>query len=72
MNLCECGCNEQTAGGQFVPGHDQKLRSRLEASVGGLLQLRDLVTAMEKYVAGGISAEDLTANVRRAFAASRS
>jgi hypothetical protein len=29
--------------GDFLPGHDQKLRSEIEKQVGGLLKLRELV-----------------------------
>jgi len=42
-NLCNCGCGETTAGGQFLPGHDQKLRIAIERKVGGLLELKALV-----------------------------
>lgn len=41
MTTCECGCEKLTKGGNYLPGHDQKLRSKLEQKVGGLLQLRD-------------------------------
>jgi hypothetical protein len=30
MPECECGCGEKTKGGEFAPGHDQKLRTALE------------------------------------------
>lgn len=34
---CECGCNEPTKGGKFLPGHDAKLKARLirEVIAGG-------------------------------------
>ncbi|RLB60692.1 MAG: hypothetical protein DRH08_15010 [Deltaproteobacteria bacterium] len=41
--LCNCGCGESTAGGSFLPGHDQKLRIAIERKVGGLLELKALV-----------------------------
>ncbi len=49
MALCECGCGGETKGGKFLPGHDQKLRSKLEEDTGGLLPLRSLVEAARKY-----------------------
>ncbi len=49
MALCECGCGGETKGGKFLPGHDQKLRSKLEEETGGLLHLRSLVEAASKY-----------------------
>lgn len=44
---CECGCGELTKGGNFLPGHDQRLRISLEKRAGGLLALRDLVDSVE-------------------------
>jgi hypothetical protein len=43
MKLCICGCDKETAGGRFLPGHDQKLRAAIEDAVGGLEELRTLV-----------------------------
>ena len=43
MAICECGCGEVTQGGDFRPGHEQKLRSAIEVAVGGILKLRRLV-----------------------------
>ena len=40
---CRCGCGEETMGGKFKPGHDQKLRAALEEAVGGLESLRSIV-----------------------------
>ncbi|SMY06540.1 hypothetical protein [Flavimaricola marinus] len=40
---CECGCGDDTKGGDFLPGHDQRLRAEIERRVGGLLKLRRLV-----------------------------
>lgn len=40
---CECGCEGMTEGGDFLPGHDQRLRAAIERRAGGLLLLRDLV-----------------------------
>ena len=30
MAKCECGCGEDVNSGQFLPGHDQRLRTSLE------------------------------------------
>ncbi|MGB8992896.1 MAG: hypothetical protein WCD80_12645 [Desulfobaccales bacterium] len=50
MPLCECGCGGETLG-KFCPGHDQKLRARLERMVGGegLLNLEALVEVACDY-----------------------
>jgi hypothetical protein len=45
MKWCECGCGEKTKGGEFLPGHDQRLRVEVERVAGGLLKLRELVEA---------------------------
>lgn len=71
MRTCECGCGNQTAGGDFLPGHDQTLRVDLESRVGGLLAMRNLVTAMETYIQGETTLEDLGKVVRRAFSGQR-
>lgn len=54
---CECGCGGTPAKGLFLPGHDQRLRSRLEERVGGLLALRNLVDHAEALVVGSMSAD---------------
>jgi hypothetical protein len=40
---CGCGCGGQTRGGDFLPGHDQRLRAILEEKAGGLLNLKRIV-----------------------------
>ena len=46
---CACGCEETTKGsGDFLPGHDQKLRAAIERHVGGILLLRSLVEKVTK------------------------
>jgi len=40
---CACGCGDEMHGGDFLPGHDQKLRVAIEAKAGGLLALKQLV-----------------------------
>jgi hypothetical protein len=65
---CECGCGEEnSAGGTFRPGHDQRLRAALESRVGGLLALRVLVDAAEAYANGRTNTEDLAREVRHVF-----
>ena len=44
---CACGCGETTKTGQFLPGHDQKLRSAIEKAAGGLLTLKEII---EKHI----------------------
>ena len=67
MPLCECGCGGETAAGQFLSGHDQKLRTALERKVGGLLGLRTLVSSAAEYSRGETSAEAFTKEVRGVF-----
>ncbi len=43
MKKCICGCGEQTKGGKYLPGHDQKLRVAIEDAAGGLEELRVIV-----------------------------
>jgi hypothetical protein len=50
--------------GEFLPGHDQKLRANLERRVGGLLPLRALVGAAEAHQAGLLTDGDLGRVVR--------
>ena len=68
MAQCECGCGQESAR-EFLPGHDQKLRTALEARVGGLLALRSLLEAAESYASGELGEQALTLHVRAAFAA---
>jgi hypothetical protein len=49
MRICACGCGGETKGGNFLPGHDQKLRKNLEDSVGGLLNLKYLVEISHQF-----------------------
>ena len=41
--MCGCGCKGMTKGGDYLPGHDQKLRAAIEDKVGGLQELKSLV-----------------------------
>jgi hypothetical protein len=47
MVECGCGCGGMTAGGDFQPGHDQKLRADLERRAGGLKNLNRLVETLQ-------------------------
>lgn len=64
MSKCECGCGEEANRGLFLPGHDQRLRTSLEAEVGGLLPLRTLVRSARSYYDGGITDQAFTQTVR--------
>ena len=68
MAQCECGCGKESVAGQFMPGHDQRLRADLETRVGGILPLRQLVDAADSYATGKSTAEQFTACVRQIFA----
>jgi hypothetical protein len=59
MPVCECGCERETKRGKFRPGHDQRLRAKLEKLVGddGLLTLKALVVVVRDYVHDRISLE---------------
>ena len=68
MSKCKCDdCNELT-GGDFVPGHDQKLRINLERKVGGLLSLKEMVLACEGYAAGKTSEAEVLRTIREVLA----
>jgi len=70
MSSCACGCGKQTAGGSFVPGHDQKLRTRTEERVGGVVALAKLVDSVEQLARGQLSNADFEAHARRLFTVS--
>ena len=63
--LCACGCGQETAGGTFRPGHDTRLRAQIEASVGGLLRLDQIVVQIRRHLDGEIPANELSDSVRR-------
>jgi len=46
QKICKCGCGEITKGGDFAPGHDQKLRSAIERELGGLERLKQIAEAI--------------------------
>ena len=67
MSVCACGCGETTRGGDFKPGHDAKLRARLEERVGGLLNLERLVLLAEEYAGGQITVDNLGEQLQQLF-----
>ncbi len=67
MSECECGCGKKTAGGNFLPGHDQILRANLESKVGGILSLRDLLQLVESYSKGELSLNDFGIAIKKYF-----
>jgi hypothetical protein len=64
---CACDCGHEPELGQFLPGHDQKLRITLEGRVGGLLSLKQLVASVESYATGKTTEADLTKAIRQIF-----
>jgi hypothetical protein len=64
MPHCLCGCGEETAGGQFMPGHDQRYRTDTENMVGGAQALRRLVEEALRYQRGEASVSDFSDIVR--------
>ena len=67
MGDCKCGCGNEAKIGDFIPGHDQKLRSTLEQKVGGLLFLKQLLASCEEYAAGKASEADVLRTIRQVF-----
>ena len=61
---CACGCREKPARGNFLPGHDQKLRADLERRVGGLIPLSMLVEAAEHFVEGSLGSYQFNGMVK--------
>ncbi|MBN7825130.1 hypothetical protein [Bowmanella dokdonensis] len=64
---CACNCGGMTAGGNFLPGHDQRLRAELERRVGGIINLRMLVEAAEHFVEGNIGSYQFNGMVKELF-----
>jgi hypothetical protein len=62
--ICTCGCGAKTAGGAFLPGHDQKLRADVERRAGGLVAMSKLVSAAEIFLSGQLSLEAFGAQAR--------
>lgn len=48
-----------------MPHHDQRLRTQIEESVGGLANLWNLVAAIREYVVGEITKGELSLRIRR-------
>ncbi len=68
MALCKCGCNKETAAGEFLPGHDQTYRIETARMVGGDVPLRELAVAARRYANGEQKLSDFSDVVRRLFA----
>lgn len=64
---CACGCGKRPVRGDFLPGHDQRLRAELERRVGGLLGLRMLVEAAEQFADGRTDKYQFTGMVKDIF-----
>jgi hypothetical protein len=59
MSDCKCGCGEEAAKGKdFRPGHDSKLRTKIEGKVGGILNLERLIDNAEDFSQGKIKEEE--------------
>jgi hypothetical protein len=63
---CHCGC-DQPAKRNFLPGHDQKLRIRLEKQVGGLLQLEALLDLNRAFLVNSEAPELFKQEVGKLF-----
>ena len=63
MAQCECGCGQESER-EFLPGHDQKLRTQLESRVGGVLALRDSIDAMQAYFSSQSTEQAFAQRVR--------
>ncbi len=61
---CLCGCGGVPERGEFLPGHDQRLRIQIEESVGGLINLWRLIDANQEYVIGEINESELAQRIR--------
>lgn len=67
MAYCNCGCDKITKGGLFLPGHDQKLRAKIENKVCGLLQLKELVQFSVDFMEERILLDDYGMMIRDIF-----
>ena len=65
MPECACGCGKPTGGGEFLPGHDQKVRTTAENTVGGVRNLHELAMAAYEHAKGRLPLEELGRLVRR-------
>lgn len=71
MPICACGCKDSTRGGKFLPGHDSKLRATIEESVGGLLNLKEIIEAAIQFTEGKLSDEEYLWITRKLLASER-
>ena len=63
---CQCGCGDEAVG-WFLPGHDQKLRAKLEQQVGGLLCLKEIVGLVMALREGKVSDQQLIQALRQIY-----
>ena len=70
MGNCKCGCGAFTCNDRnFIPGHDSKLRSQIEAEAGGVFAVQDIIAAAKYYSCGAITSSELATTVKEIFAA---
>jgi endonuclease III len=62
---CLCGCGGVPARGEFLPGHDQRLRTRIENTAGGLGNLWQAAQAISSYLEGETTEIELGRILRR-------
>lgn len=52
-NECACGCENETQGGLFLPGHDSKARAQGKAVKEGRMKASDLAPVTKQYLEQG-------------------
>lgn len=62
---CLCGCGGVPTRGEFLPGHDQRLRTRIEDAAGGLGNLWQTAQAINSYLEGETTEAELGRILRR-------
>jgi endonuclease-3 len=62
---CLCGCGGIPSHGDFLPGHDQRLRTRIEEAAGGLANLWQIASAIGGYLDGDTTEVELGRIVRQ-------
>lgn len=67
MVICQCGCDQETKGGHFLPGHDTRLRTELERKVGGIFALQKLVYSTERYSSGEMTEDEFKKTIKNLF-----
>lgn len=67
MGNCKCGCGNPVSDRNFLPGHDQKLRTMLVDEVGGLFALQELVQSAKQYTRGEKDPEEFLEHIKSIF-----